>query len=63
MDEEIKIIKDKLNPLKESNEYKERSLSLLKLLEKEDRDQKTKRNRNIIEIIKVQSSLNGKKDY
>lgn len=43
LDEEIKVIKDKLNPLKESSEYKERSLSLLKILEKEDRDQKNKK--------------------
>lgn len=43
LDEEIKGIKDKMSPLRESNEYKERSLSLLTLLEKEERDQRVKK--------------------
>lgn len=51
LDEEIKAIKEKLNPLREGSEYKDGSQSLLKTLEKEDREQKIKKKRkNTTEI-------------
>ncbi|XP_040192018.1 vomeronasal type-2 receptor 26-like [Rana temporaria] len=43
LDDEIKALKIKLDPLKESEEYKDKSANLLNLLEKEDRDQKNKK--------------------
>lgn len=43
LDTEIKLIKDKLSPLNNSEDYKERSLSLKKLLEKEEVEQKNKK--------------------
>lgn len=43
IDTEIKTIKDKLSANKDSDEYRERSQSLLKVLEKEDKDQKFKK--------------------
>lgn len=53
LDEEIKTLKDKLNPLRESNEYKDKSQSLLKVLEKEAREQKMKKkekyNRDLVD--------------
>lgn len=43
LDIEIKLIKDKLLPHINSEEYKERSISLKKLLEKEEIEQKNKK--------------------
>lgn len=43
LDEEIKSIKDKLLPHKDSDEYRDKSQNLLKILEKEDKDQKIKK--------------------
>lgn len=43
IDTEIKVIKDKLSTNRDSDEYRERSQNLLKILEKEDRDQKYKK--------------------
>lgn len=53
LDDEIKLIKEKLNPIKEGEEYMEKSQSLLKVLEKEDKDQRAKKkkkyNRDLID--------------
>lgn len=43
LDTEIRTIKDKLSPNKESDEYRKRSLNLLKVLEKEDKEQRIKK--------------------
>lgn len=43
LDEEIKTIKDKLTPFKESTDYQDKSSSLLKILDKEDKDQRIKK--------------------
>lgn len=43
LDGEIKTLKDQLAPHINSEEYKEHSKGLLKILEKEDRDQKAKK--------------------
>lgn len=43
LDDEVKNIKEKITPFKSSDEYIERSKNLLKLLEKEDREQKIKK--------------------
>lgn len=40
IDEVIKTIKDKLSPTKDSDEYLEKSQNLLRILEKEDKDQR-----------------------
>lgn len=43
LDEEIKGIKTKLDPSREGEDYKDKSLNLLKLLEKDDKEQRTKK--------------------
>lgn len=43
LDGEIKIIKEKLSPFKDSEEYKEKSMNLRKILEKEETEQKIKK--------------------
>lgn len=48
LDEEIKSIKDKLAPSKNSEEYKECSKNLLKTLEKEEKDQRAKKKKKYI---------------
>lgn len=51
LDEEIKTLKEKLTPLRDTVEYKDKSQSLLNTLEKEDREQiykkKKKYNRDL----------------
>lgn len=51
LDEEIKTLKEKLTPLQDTVEYKDKSQVLLNILEKEDREQKYKKkkkyNRNL----------------
>ena len=43
LDEEIKLIKEKLTPFMPSEEYSNRSNNLLRILEKEEKEQKTKK--------------------
>lgn len=44
LDEEMKLVKDLLVPLKNGDEYKEHSTNLLKTLEREEKEQKKNKN-------------------
>lgn len=52
LDGEIKALKDSLSPYKEVEEYKERTINLLKTLDKEEREQKFKE-KNITETLGI----------
>lgn len=62
LDIEIKSIKDKLIPMKESEEYREKSQDLLKILEKKDKDQKTKNITVIYQTTITILCLSGKRN-
>lgn len=66
IDEEIKNIKEKLIPLKSSEEYGERSNFLKNLLKKKIENKKLKRKRNITGtwmIISLKWCLSGRRNY